>query len=86
MFRGIRTAAKYFTIGIILGMLFSPRSGEENRKELLNWARGTVGDLMGKEADMVRDFADRVGEQSPTLGRAVTAVGDKLDEVASDLQ
>lgn len=86
MFRGVRTAAKYFAIGVTLGLLFSPRTGEENRKELLNWARGTVGELMGKEADMVRDLADRVGEQSPTLSRAVNAVGDKLDEVAADLQ
>ncbi len=86
MFRGIRTAAKYFAIGVTLGLFFSPRTGEENRKELLKWARATVGEVMGKEADMVRDLADRVGEQSPTLSRAVNAVGDKLDEVAADLQ
>ncbi|PZR97506.1 MAG: hypothetical protein DLM69_09645 [Candidatus Chloroheliales bacterium] len=86
MLRGVRTAAKYFAIGAALGLFFAPRSGEETRQEVINWARNTVGDLMSKEADMVRDLADRVGEQSPTLGRAANAVGDKLDQVASDLQ
>jgi len=86
MLRGIRTAAKYLAVGVALGLFFAPRKGEETRQELLDWARNTAGDLVSREADMVRDFGDKVGEQSPTLGRAVTSVGDKLDEVASDLQ
>ncbi len=86
MLRGVRTAAKYFTIGAALGLLFAPRRGEETRKEVMNWVRGMAGEMMGKQAGMVRDLADRVGEQSHVLGRAVNAVGDKLDQVATDLQ
>jgi gas vesicle protein len=36
MLRGIRTAIKYFTIGMLAGLLFAPRKGEETRKLLLD--------------------------------------------------
>lgn len=86
MLRGIRTAAKYFAIGIALGLLFAPRKGEESRQELMNWVKNTAGDALGQQADNVRDLADRVGEQNKTLGRAIGAASDKLDQVAADLQ
>lgn len=35
MLRGIRTAIKYFTIGMLAGLLFAPRKGEETRQLLM---------------------------------------------------
>jgi len=35
MLRGIRTAAKYFTIGLLAGLLLAPRNGEATRKLLM---------------------------------------------------
>ena len=38
MLSGLRTAIKYFTIGLLAGLLLAPRKGEETRKLLA--ARG----------------------------------------------
>ena len=35
MLRGMRTAIKYFTIGLLAGVLLAPRKGEETRKLLV---------------------------------------------------
>ncbi len=32
MLRGFRTAIKYFTIGLLAGLLMAPRKGDETRK------------------------------------------------------
>jgi gas vesicle protein len=35
MLRGLRIALKYFTIGLLAGLLLAPRKGEETRKLLM---------------------------------------------------
>jgi len=35
MLRGVRTAVKYFTIGLLAGVLLAPRKGEQTRKLLI---------------------------------------------------
>ncbi|MCA9833299.1 MAG: YtxH domain-containing protein [Thermomicrobiales bacterium] len=42
MIRHARTAVKFFVYGLIVGLLFSPGSGAENRKKLLDWVSGTI--------------------------------------------
>lgn len=42
MIRNARTAVKYFVYGLVLGLLFAPRSGADTRKELLGWFTGSV--------------------------------------------
>jgi gas vesicle protein len=37
-----RTAVKFLVYGLVIGLLFAPKSGEENRKDLVNWITGTV--------------------------------------------
>jgi len=36
MLRGLRTAIKYFTIGLLAGVLLAPRKGEDTRKLLVD--------------------------------------------------
>jgi len=36
MLKGIRIAIKYFTIGLLAGVLLAPRKGEETRKLLVD--------------------------------------------------
>jgi gas vesicle protein len=50
MLRGLRTAIKFFTIGLLAGVLLAPRKGEETRdllmergKEYLQEAMGSMG-------------------------------------------
>ncbi|MDW8060916.1 MAG: YtxH domain-containing protein [Thermomicrobium sp.] len=33
----LRTAAKFFAWGLLLGLLFAPASGQEARRRLLHW-------------------------------------------------
>lgn len=40
--RNMRTAVKFLVYGLVIGLLFAPKSGEENRKDLINWITGTV--------------------------------------------
>ena len=42
MIRNMRTAVKFFVYGLVAGLLFAPRSGNETRQELLNWVSATV--------------------------------------------
>lgn len=47
MLRNMRTAVKFFVYGLLAGLLFAPRSGEETRKELMNWVTSSVKDVTG---------------------------------------
>ena len=42
-----RTAVKFFVYGLVLGLLFAPRSGEETRKEVLGWVSGMIQETVG---------------------------------------
>jgi len=42
-----RTALKFFVYGLLIGLFFAPRSGEETRTRVLAWANQTVKDTMG---------------------------------------
>jgi gas vesicle protein len=41
-----RTAMKFFVYGLVLGLLFAPRSGEETRKQVIEWVSGTIQDTV----------------------------------------
>ena len=47
MLRNARTAVKFFTYGIIIGLLFAPQSGEETRKQLFGMLGGTIEEAIG---------------------------------------
>jgi hypothetical protein len=42
-----RTAMKFFTYGLLIGIFFAPRSGKETRKVLMDWANRTVRETFG---------------------------------------
>ena len=42
MLRNARTAVKFFTYGMIIGLLFAPQSGEQTRKQLFGMLGGTI--------------------------------------------
>ncbi|MDP9357011.1 MAG: YtxH domain-containing protein [Chloroflexota bacterium] len=42
-----RTALKFFVYGLLIGLFFAPRSGEETRSRVLAWANQAVKDTMG---------------------------------------
>jgi gas vesicle protein len=46
MLRGMRTAIKYFTIGLLAGLLLAPRKGDETRKLLMNRGKEYVQEVM----------------------------------------
>ena len=46
MLRGIRIAIKYFTIGILAGLLLAPRKGEETRKILVDRSKEYVQEVI----------------------------------------
>jgi len=46
MLRGIRTAIKYFTIGLLAGLLLAPRKGDETRKLLVERGKEYMQEVM----------------------------------------
>jgi gas vesicle protein len=42
-----RTAMKFFTYGLLIGLLFAPRSGKETRARVLSWAAESGKSLLG---------------------------------------
>jgi len=47
MLSRMRTALKFMTCGILVGILFAPRSGSETRRELTRWATSSTRELFG---------------------------------------
>jgi len=47
MLTRMRTALKFMTYGLVIGLLFAPRRGTDTRRELVRWATSTVRDLPG---------------------------------------
>lgn len=41
-----RTAVKFLTYGLVIGLLFAPRSGKETRSELISWVGNTIKETM----------------------------------------
>jgi hypothetical protein len=37
-----RTALKFFTIGLLIGLFLAPRSGAETRAEIVSWGKSRV--------------------------------------------
>jgi hypothetical protein len=46
MLRGLRTAIKYFTIGLLAGLLLAPRKGEDTRKLLVERGKEYLQEAM----------------------------------------
>jgi gas vesicle protein len=46
MLRNARTAVKFFTYGIVVGLLFAPQSGEQTRKQLFGMLGSTLEETM----------------------------------------
>lgn len=55
MLRGLRTAIKYFTIGLLAGLLLAPRKGTETRKLLVERGKEYIQDAMHVAEDKVHD-------------------------------
>ncbi len=47
MIRNARTAVKFFIYGLIAGLMFAPRTGEETRKELMRWFTQSIKGVTG---------------------------------------
>ncbi len=62
MFGHARTAMKFFVYGLVIGLLFAPRSGEETRQRVREWVSGTVQE---KIQNVTGDSNDTTG---PTTG------------------
>lgn len=48
MFKHTRTALKFFVYGLLLGVFFAPRSGDESRKRFISWITGTAKDAVSQ--------------------------------------
>ena len=42
-----RTALKFFVYGLLVGLFFAPRSGEETRNRVFSWVNQAVKDTVG---------------------------------------
>ena len=47
MIARMRTAMKFFTYGLLIGLLFAPRSGKETRSRLIAWATESAKSMVG---------------------------------------
>lgn len=43
----IRIAVKFFTYGLLIGILFAPRGGKETRSVAVAWVKRTVKERIG---------------------------------------
>lgn len=48
--RSMRTAFKYFVYGLLVGLFFAPRTGEETRQQVLDWFGNMMTEVLGGES------------------------------------
>lgn len=65
MLKGVRVAIKYFTVGLLAGLLLAPRKGDDTRAILIERAREYFQELIGG----ARDVADEVEEKVDDISR-----------------
>lgn len=46
MLSNARTAVKFLVYGLLIGLLFAPRSGRETRQEVMSWVGETIQDTV----------------------------------------
>lgn len=47
MIARMRTAMKFFTYGLLIGIFFAPRSGKESRQIFMDWTNRTIRETFG---------------------------------------
>ena len=55
MLRGLFTSIKYFTLGLLVGLLFAPRKGSETAKLLIGRGKEFVGENLNVTERSSRD-------------------------------
>ncbi len=58
MLRGMRTAIKYFTIGLLAGLLLAPRKGEDTRKLLMERGKEYMQEALSVSEQTGRDVKE----------------------------
>lgn len=43
-----RVALKFMTYGVLLGVLFAPRSGSQTRHDVMGWAKSNFGGVLSQ--------------------------------------
>ncbi len=59
MLRGIRTAIKYFTIGLLAGLLLAPRKGDDTRRLLMERGKEYLQEVMSVTEQTAGDVKDQ---------------------------
>ena len=55
MLSGMRAALKYFTIGLLAGLLFAPRKGDETRKLLMDRGKDYMQEVLSVTEEATRE-------------------------------
>ncbi|HUS14782.1 MAG TPA: hypothetical protein VM536_07155 [Chloroflexia bacterium] len=80
MLRGMRTAIKYFTLGLLAGLLLAPRKGDETRAMLVDRGRDYVKELMSSGQQAASDL----GHEAKDMARdAFKSEGRGYDSASS---
>jgi gas vesicle protein len=73
MLRGLRTALKYFTLGLLAGLLLAPRKGDQTRALLVDRGKEYIQELMSSgqqaAADLGQKASDAAHDALKTEGR-----------------
>lgn len=60
MLKGLRTAIKYFTIGLLAGLLLAPRKGDETRKLLMERGKEYMQEALSVTEQAGKDMKDNM--------------------------
>ena len=77
-------------IGCAVGLVYSPGSGEENRKRLTQWANSRVSQASSKAQSQAQQLRAKVESQARELRSEaesrIEEMGDKAEAQASELR
>jgi len=80
MLKGVRTALKYFTLGLLAGLLFAPRKGEATRAILVDRGQEYVKELLSSGQQAAADLGRQAGQRAQ---EALKSEGRNADQASS---
>ena len=70
-----RTALKFFVYGLVAGLLFAPKKGDQTRKDVMAWITSTVQEMLGNVTGAVSQVSSAASTAAEDASSSTSTSG-----------